>query len=172
MTAGSHGGGRSIRPPRPYRYTDARSLPAPEAGPVVPAPSSGAATLAPRYSRSAARVLMDEGWEECTRDRSSGDKFVRGLPHGADTPTNVHGRDKPGHGQGWSVNPLPLTAQARTSEANPRAQRPVPLPQRLARAPFEGRGERKVRRTGGAGISFCGPSPHLPRTKWREPEIN
>ncbi len=75
MTAGSHGGGRIVRPPRPYRYSDARSRLAIHLGRVVPAPSSGAATLIPRGSRSAARVLMDEGWVQCNAAPMDGDKF-------------------------------------------------------------------------------------------------
>jgi hypothetical protein len=74
MTAGSHGGGRIVRPPRPYRYSDAGSRLAIHLGRVVPAPSSGAATLIPRGRRSAARVLMDEGWVEYNCRSENGDK--------------------------------------------------------------------------------------------------
>jgi hypothetical protein len=41
---------------------------------VFTAPSLGAATLAPRSRRSAARVLMDEGWVHCNVSSSGGDK--------------------------------------------------------------------------------------------------
>ena len=75
MTAGSHGGGRIVRPPRPYRYSDAGSRLAISLGRVVPAPSSGAAPLIPRSRRSAARVLMDEGWGESNRGGEGGDKI-------------------------------------------------------------------------------------------------
>src|SRR5262245_19606016 len=62
MTAGSHGGGRIIRTPKPCPYSDARS----RLG-VFAVSSSGAATPIPRYRQSAARVLMDEGWWQCNR---------------------------------------------------------------------------------------------------------
>jgi len=85
MTAGSHGGGRIIRPPRPHRYTDAGSRLAIHLGRVVPAPSSGAASLIPRGRRSAARVLMDEGWGEFNAGMGGGDKFP-GSPRRSDNP--------------------------------------------------------------------------------------
>jgi hypothetical protein len=47
--------------------------------PSAYARTSGAATLAPRSRRSAARVLMDEGWAECKRGLRGGDKLHR-LP--------------------------------------------------------------------------------------------
>ena len=44
-------------------------------GPLVSAGTSGAAPLIPRHRRSAARVLMDEGWGECKAASRGGDKF-------------------------------------------------------------------------------------------------
>ena len=62
------------RPPRPDRVTPgARARLAAGLGPCCPAPSSGAATLIPRYRRSAARVLMDEGCMQCKRAARGGD---------------------------------------------------------------------------------------------------
>lgn len=70
------------RPPRPDRVTPgARARLAAGLGPCCPAPSSGAASLTPRYRRSAARVLMDEGWAKCKRAARAGDKFPRGSGH-------------------------------------------------------------------------------------------
>jgi hypothetical protein len=45
-------------------------------GPLVSAGTSGAASQVPRGRRSAARVLMDEGWEQFTSGWRGGDKFV------------------------------------------------------------------------------------------------
>jgi hypothetical protein len=42
-------------------------------GPILSAGTSGAASQVPRYRRSAARVLMDEGWSECKRVLECGD---------------------------------------------------------------------------------------------------
>jgi hypothetical protein len=44
-------------------------------GPLMSAGTSGAASLIPRYRRSAARVLMDEGWSECNAGQRGGDKI-------------------------------------------------------------------------------------------------
>src|SRR5262249_55489527 len=74
MTAGSHGGGRIIRPPKPFPYSDARSR---LGGFAVS--SSGRATPLPRYRRAAARVLMNEGWVEFNRGARGGDEWCRGL---------------------------------------------------------------------------------------------
>ncbi len=46
-------------------------------GPLVSAGTSGAATPIPRSRRSAARVLMDEGWAECNAASRGGDKFAQ-----------------------------------------------------------------------------------------------
>ena len=46
---------------------------------LVPAASSGAAPLAPRSRRSAARVLTDEGWVKFNAGGRRGDKRCRGL---------------------------------------------------------------------------------------------
>ena len=44
-------------------------------GPLMSAGTSGAATLVPRSRRSAARVLMDEGWVHSNAAKTGGDKF-------------------------------------------------------------------------------------------------
>ncbi len=48
-------------------------------GPLVSAGTSGAAPLIPRGRRSAARVLMDEGWGECNAAARAGDKSAVDL---------------------------------------------------------------------------------------------
>jgi hypothetical protein len=85
--------GLTRRPPVPTAVCEAKT---PEAGsryscrrapgrgeplePVlVPAASSGAAPLAPRYRRSAARVLTDEGWGKLSAATRSGDNFLRSV---------------------------------------------------------------------------------------------
>jgi hypothetical protein len=72
-------GGRRVRP-EVVRYTGRAS---PSATPFGPRHlkdarfASSAASLIPRSRRSAARVLMDEGWRHCTRGLEGGDKFRR-----------------------------------------------------------------------------------------------
>ena len=60
----------NVGPPRLARYPAGRGPGLPSTnglGPFLSAGTSGAATLVPRSRRSAARVLMDEGWAECNR---------------------------------------------------------------------------------------------------------
>ena len=76
MTAGSHGGGRIVRPPRPYRYSDAGSRLA------VRAPCRPRAFLGRRAPHPEKQtVLMDEGWVESNRGGEGGDKI---CPHCCD----------------------------------------------------------------------------------------
>ena len=49
-------------------------------GPLLSAGTSGAATLVPRSRRSAARVLMDEGWRHSTGSSSCGDNVRIAQP--------------------------------------------------------------------------------------------
>ena len=50
-------------------------------GPLVSAGTSGAAPLIPRHRRSAARVLMDEGWGKCNAASGGGDKWGHRTHH-------------------------------------------------------------------------------------------
>ena|GEM_PF-4748845 len=89
-TAGFHGGGQIIRPPRPFRYSDARSRLAVFSGRAFPA-----LPRAPRpKSRKADGLQLASSW---TRDGSILTQARRAGISLTCRPKNANGRDKPGH---------------------------------------------------------------------------
>ena len=99
----------------------------------VPPASSGAASLIPRSRRSAARVLMDEGWSE----------FNRGARGGDNKRCRV-GKAKRAHHRlgGATACRCPPTAQARGTAPRPvwRTRRALPRAHRSCRSRRCGRG--------------------------------
>ena len=62
--------------PLPCRAVSGLASPRRGLGPLLSAGTSGAAPLIPRSRRSAARVLMDEGWSHSKRGLGGGDKLA------------------------------------------------------------------------------------------------
>ena len=86
-------GGRGSEPLRLLRCACARCEGNRGFRPRLPRAASGAASLIPRYRRSAARVLTDEGWTHCNAAARAGDKLPQirhsGASRNLETATDV-----------------------------------------------------------------------------------